>query len=371
MKIGSSEHNNIAYGLTTFTSSKNNVKTTHPEYGEGYYNWQSEFLAHEIDVTTLSTGDYVNKKTTISMFNYLLKKYKESVESFLATNIPEYEFSKEQIDSLTAVCYQYGNIEIFPNAYRNSLNTDGTLDAQKLSQNYSPFKNTEENGSNTYANWILFTEGKYLDKYGNEIKSGSLSNWDGETYSNDNYTFPVYNQYDSRWASTNYGGPRGLPSVSGNKGQQKTIASSGCACCSLAVVLSGYTGEAVTPDILTQKMNEVYPNGTYYSPGNGSSRGFLSNDNLLKKFGCSGIDIGGDQTKAIEALKSGYAVIGFERGHYLAFVPVSSQDAAQGYVFRIIDSARGHNVLCRDFNDANKIVTGTSGVIAIIYPYTN
>lgn len=177
--------------------------------------------------------------------------------------------------------------------------------------------------------------------------------------------FPEYNQYSGRWINCNYGGPNGRPSVPANKGKQKTIGTSGCGCCALAMIISGYTGEEITPDILTRALDEKYPAGNYYSPGNGSSAGALCA--IVTEYGCSFSQLKG-RGDALEALKEGYAVLGGETGHYLAFVPVDKEEAAQGYVFRILDSARDHGGLYRSFEEADAVVDGNCVVTHVIYP---
>lgn len=95
--------------------------------------------------------------------------------------------------------------------------------------------------------------------------------------------------------------------------------------------------------------------------------GYLYSSKLLDEYGCSAKEVS-SRNEALEALKAGYAVFGGEEGHILAFVPVSSEDAALGYVFRIIDSYLGHNILCRNFEEADRILRENATVSAIIYP---
>ena len=206
-----------------------------------------------------------------------------------------------------------------------------------------------------YGEFMMFQYG-YNIQDGTFFTGNSLSNWEGEVYISDLYTFPVYNQYDERWANTRYG----------KLYSDKTISSSGCGCCALAVILSGYLGEAITPDLLTDELDTIWTSGQYYSYNVGSNSNLWSNT-TLEHFGCSS-KTGVSWAEAIDALEQGYAVIGYETEHILAFVPTSSEDAEEGYVLRIIDSARGHNALCRGSADVSAIVQGNGGVYAIIYP---
>lgn len=170
---GSNGHNNIAYGWATFITNEKNVKATHPIYGEGYYNWKEAFAAQGIDVTSLYEGGYVDKeKATIVFQNDILPTFIGIVDNYLDTNLAEYEFTQQQKDALTAIAYQYGNISGFADAYKNSLNSDGSIDANKLKNNYSRFKYTSTINDRRYANWLLFTQGIYIDRAGNEVKLG-------------------------------------------------------------------------------------------------------------------------------------------------------------------------------------------------------
>lgn len=192
--------------------------------------------------------------------------------------------------------------------------------------------------------------------FGDDIfKFSTQLNWNGESYESREYIFPVYNQYDPRWVDHLYG--IFYP--------DKTIGTSGCGCCAMAAILSGYLGEAITPDVLTDILDDIYPDGRYYSYDNGSTR-YIHSDKVLNYFNCSGKEP--MERDAIEALQNGYCVLGGETGHYLAFVPVSDEDYALGYMFRIIDSALGHNYLCRDFAEASEYVNGHAIVQYIIYP---
>ena len=212
------------------------------------------------------------------------------------------------------------------------------------------------NGAANYVDNIIDI-GKMI--FGDDIfrYRGTL-NWDGEVYESRDYTFPVYNQYDHRWTGHLYGGPKSAGI--------KTIGSSGCGCVALSVILSGYLGEAITPDVLTDELDDIFPDGRYYTFDAGSNS-HLYDDVVLNRFDCT-ILRGISSQQAMDAFNEGYAVLGGETGHYLAFVPTSEEDLAQGYIFRIIDGALGHNALCYDFSDASRYVNGSAFPVAIIYP---
>lgn len=369
---GSAGHNNIAYGMTTYVCSEERQEENHPIYGKGYYCAEETYLAAGIVPRELYEGAYVDKEAADSVFYGMIEGHmngtsQHSVNNILKNELPGYEFSQAQKDALCSISWQYGSIQGFDEVYKRAVKEDGTFDPEIIAE----FKGMHyKEDSRQYANWLLFTTGKYIDYRGEEIVVRKpLNNWDGETYSNDKYTFPIYEQNDQRWGTYPYGGPNGLPSVPENKGKQKTIHSSGCGSCALAMILSGYVGEAITPDMFVQFLDEKNTGGTYYSPGVGSSE--LGVCAVLEEFGCSYEYIDQDKEKAIEALKNGYAVLGGQPGHVLAYVPVSSEDAAQGYVFKILDSAVywfHHDFLCVSFEDAEKQGLGTAYATCIIYP---
>lgn len=177
---GSAGHNNIAYGWATFITNSRTSPThseyyKHPKYGAGYWNWRSAFAGVGVDVKSLYKGAYVDREAGKAVFkDIILPSFLDKVESVLA-NIPEYEFSRAQKDALTAVCYQYGNIGNFVSAFRESLNDDGTVDPEKIKNNLvvngiKVFNYSNTIGDRKHANWYLFTEGKYIDAAGNEIR---------------------------------------------------------------------------------------------------------------------------------------------------------------------------------------------------------
>ena len=179
---GSAGHNNIAYGWATFISDSGNAKVNHPQYGGGYYNHEEKFEAVGIDVKTLSTGSLVDKEAATSVFlDGILDECVKYVDNYLKNNLPEYEFSQAQKDALISMRYQYGNLSNsksgfdFAKSYINSLNEDGSINAEKLKANCSRFNYTATKNDRKYANWLLFTQEKYIDRSGEEIQLGLLS----------------------------------------------------------------------------------------------------------------------------------------------------------------------------------------------------
>ena len=172
---GSAGHNNISYGICTFISSETNVRDHNKDWGDGYYNWKEVFAEEGILVEDLYEGAFVDKAIADSIFdNKILPGFKESVNNYLDTHLPEYEFTRAQKDALIAVNYQYGNIIGFKEVYLNALNEDGTIDAEKMRE-WSRFNYSATVNDRKYANWLLFTEGSYVDRAGNRIAVGSGS----------------------------------------------------------------------------------------------------------------------------------------------------------------------------------------------------
>lgn len=176
---GSAGHNNISYGICTFISSGESAYNK--DWGYGYYNWKEEFASEGILVEELYEGAYVDRAIADSIFNNILKdNFIDPVDSYLDTNLPEYSFTKAQKNALVAVKYQRGNLGNFAEAYVNSLNEDGTVDPEKIRTNFvvngtKVFDYSSTVNDRKYANWLLFTQGIYIDRAGNVIPVGSGS----------------------------------------------------------------------------------------------------------------------------------------------------------------------------------------------------
>ena len=173
----------------------------------------------------------------------------------------------------------------------------------------------------------------------------------GESITLGTYTFPHYLQKD-------YPGSYGT----------STIPSSGCGPTSLAMILSGIKNDpSINPQTVVANIKEYWPSGSYYVAGVGSSHCIFYSDFLQKYYGVTS-QMNISEATALDALEKGYPVIGGEDGHILAIVPVSEELKAQGYKFYILDSARGHDGPYKSVADANKVVKGSLGFIAIIIP---
>lgn len=167
---GSPGHNNVAYGICTFIS--NGQTAYNKDWGYGYYNWVDAFANEGINVEEFYEGCLVDKEIVDSIYdNVVLKLFVDKVDNYLETNLPEYKFSKAQKNALIAICYQYGNISGFEDAYLGALNSDGSIDAEKI-RSWSRFDYDGTINDRRYANWLLFTQGIYIDRSGNVISMG-------------------------------------------------------------------------------------------------------------------------------------------------------------------------------------------------------
>lgn len=175
--------------------------------------------------------------------------------------------------------------------------------------------------------------------------------FDGESITLGQYTFPHYLQKD-------YPGSYGT----------STIPAAGCGPTSLAMILSGIKNDpSITPQTVVANIKDNWPGGEYYVSGVGSSHCIFWSSFLEKYYGVTS-QMTTNQDTALDALEKGYPVIGGETGHILALVPVSEEQKAQGYKFAIIDSARSHDGLYKSVEEANAVVDGNLGFIAIIIP---
>ena len=173
----------------------------------------------------------------------------------------------------------------------------------------------------------------------------------GESITLGQYTFPHYLQKD-------YPGAYGT----------STIPAAGCGPTSLAMILSGIKNDSsITPQTVVANIKDNWPGGDYYVPGVGSSHCIFWSSFLEKYYGVTS-QMTTSQDTALDALEKGYPVIGGETGHILALLPVSEEQKAQGYKFAILDSARGHSGLYKSVEEANAVVDGNLGFIAIIIP---
>ena len=188
-----------------------------------------------------------------------------------------------------------------------------------------------------------------------------IENYDGQSFTVNGVNFPIYYQYGGNYSSLSYG--------------NSTLREMGCGPISLAVILSGLTGEVVTPEEISENAADYYDYTSQYQGASGSEYpGIFSSDFLEKNYGVSStafsdlpgvtsIDSRGactDMEIVQEQLDQGNAVIasvgiGSSSGHIIALLPVSDEDKEKGYNFYIYDSTGGSDT------DGNKTFGYSNG----------
>lgn len=164
---GSGGHNNFAYGIATFLSNSKKDET-HPKFGKGYYNWETECGQYGVNVRTLNTGDLIKKDDAFAIYALILQKFEDGVDSYLQSKGITLE--KNERDALVAVKYQYGNLGNFAEVYSQYGNTEELRNAFTVNGAH-PFA---QGDNRKEANWRVFLEGKYIARDGTEIKAGIL-----------------------------------------------------------------------------------------------------------------------------------------------------------------------------------------------------
>ena len=114
-----------------------------------------------------NVGDYVDVEFVDNIAKSELNTRREGVIAKVASCIPA--LNDQQIDALTMISYQYGNIGNFVTVYNQYGNTE-ELRQNLVVNGYHPFIKGPESNGRAAANWKLFHEGIYTDQQGNEIK---------------------------------------------------------------------------------------------------------------------------------------------------------------------------------------------------------
>lgn len=162
-----------------------------------------------------------------------------------------------------------------------------------------------------------------MDVEGNLNIYDSVKLDDLQEYSEGYANIPYYNQTDARWGANPYG--------------NSTIYSGGCGPTSLAMVVSGLTGEKITPDIVA---DWSYRNG-HRAEGQGS---YWS---LMTTGGVNGLNVEPvsrkNPNKIVQALSEGYPVIAsMGKGHF---------------------TKGGHFIVLRGFTSEGKILVHDSASV--------
>lgn len=99
--------------------------------------------------------------------------------------------------------------------------------------------------------------------------------------------FVIYNQFDPAWKDKPYG--------------SSTIGESGCGPSAIAMIVSTFSGNRVTPDMVASRF------GTYYVPGQGSNWSLMKDG--PEAYGFKSTNIGTDMSRAAAELRSGSVVL--------------------------------------------------------------
>jgi hypothetical protein len=122
--------------------------------------------------------------------------------------------------------------------------------------------------------------------------------------------FVIYNQFDAAWKNKPYG--------------SSTVGESGCGPSSVAMIVSTFTDQKVTPDVVASKFSN------YYVPSVGSSWSLMTEG--PEAYGLTSVDIGTDMNRAAAELRNGAAIIATgsgaipftEGGHILVLRGITS-----------------------------------------------
>lgn len=146
--------------------------------GKNYWH-VSEYQEEGI---TINNGQYNNvgvSKISVNIVDSvkekLLSNYQESVKKQLSNAGIIDDFEQSQIDSLTCITYQYGNIGNFVEAYKAYGNTDNLRKYAKSKSGITYFNSNVESNGRSQANWKLFHEGIYTAGTGEELNINNYS----------------------------------------------------------------------------------------------------------------------------------------------------------------------------------------------------
>ncbi len=137
--------------------------------------WADIFKDHGIDVNNLSVGSIVPKNTVDAVFTDILKSCEDSVDNYLNTH--GLKLNDSQRDALVSIYYSNGTIQGFSEAYQNSVDSNGNLNADKIKDNFvlpnnkKPFSSGSGGGNKSSSDWNLFNKEEYKDTNSNDIKA--------------------------------------------------------------------------------------------------------------------------------------------------------------------------------------------------------
>jgi hypothetical protein len=195
-----------------------------------------------------------------------------------------------------------------------------------------------------------------VDSSGNPVATntnGSVAVCDQSTYGVTIVpgNFVYYSQVDPRWASVPYSFKSGCGS--------KTIGSSGCGPTSVAMVISTFTGSAITPPKIVEQFG-----ATYQMNECGTAWGMFGA--AAKAYGLKSADLGRDKTRIINALKSGSLILAggegaapySKSGHIVVFKGI---DASGNIIVANPGSLKGDNQVY----SIEQVMAGLTGATAV------
>lgn len=179
--------------------------------GKSYWH-VSEYQEEGIDIATGQYDTLGVSKLSVnivdSVKDKLLNSYQQSVKNTLQNAGILDEFEQYQIDSLTCIMYQYGNIGNFVDVYKKYGNSEQLITTAKSNSGKTYFNSNVESNGRSQANWKLFHEGKYVAGTGEELSS---SNYIGSGKILDVAT-QVWKIICTSGKFPNYGGVGSIPS---------------------------------------------------------------------------------------------------------------------------------------------------------------
>lgn len=148
------------------------------DYGATYWHVE-EYRANGINI---DSGEYnavgvskIDVDIVDNVKSMLLEGYQTRIKEMLNNAGILEEISQPQLDSLTCIMYQYGNIGNFVEAYKQYGNTEALRDAAKSRSGKTYFNSNVENNGRSQANWKLFHEGIYTAGTGEVLDSSDYS----------------------------------------------------------------------------------------------------------------------------------------------------------------------------------------------------
>ena len=311
---------------------------------------QSYFKDEGINIEDPMYQNYGESKIEVEIADRVSYKIWNQFREFVLSIVEDMNVELEdyQIDALTDCAYQgYGNY------IRDTLQVymQYGLDESKIRATSGAFYSSGNRGD---ARWTLFSTGKYItaDKQELDPNQYNTANYSVESVkSSDGHTYPHYIQYN--YADVPYG--------------TTTLAGGGCLPSSLAMILAGLLNDpSITPITVADAIKSE--NRSYYTNAGSQWWPYAESWFLEKHFGVkSKYPI--TESEALQALKDGYPVLGGEPGHYLVYLPVLEGYEDQGYLFYILDSAKGHDGHVSTLEEAyNRVGSDHINYNAIIYP---